>query len=152
RVMALVLEHLYSRIKPLISIVLVISHAWAEDVDQGKPFVLDRPFQHFNHVFLFPAEGARNISGTTDNGHRDRVNWVLHAPVRRALGFHPFNTRGRTLAGGQAINLVIHHDVGQIDIASHGMNEVISADSVAVAIAPGADYLQLVVTHFHSGR
>src|SRR6185437_469188 len=54
------------------------------------------------------------------------------------------------LAGGQTVNLVVHDDVKQIDVAAHGVNEVIAADAEAVSISPGYDHSQPVVSELHA--
>ena len=58
---------------------------------------------------------------------------------------------GETLTGRQAVNLVVHHDVGQVDVAPHGVDEMVAADAVAVAIAAGADDFQFVVAELDAG-
>src|SRR5438128_1386820 len=100
RVVALFFENFHSRIKPLIGVVLVVGHARTEDIDQGKAFVLNRAFEHFDHVFLFAAKSAGHVGGTADDCHRDWIDRVLNASVRGALGFHSLDARGRTLASG----------------------------------------------------
>ena len=67
---------------------------------------------------------------------------VLDVAVRGALGFHAFGAGRRGLAGGKAVNLVVHHDVGQVHVAAHGVHEMIAADAVAVAVAADADDFQ----------
>src|SRR5207249_7486448 len=98
-VVALFLEYFYARIKPLVSVVLVVGHARTENVHQCEALVLNGALEHFDHVLLLAAESARHVSGTANDCHRDRINRVLNASVRRALGFHSLDARGRALAG-----------------------------------------------------
>ena len=63
----------------------------------------------------------------------------------------PLTLVGEHLTGRQAINLVVHHDVGQIDVAAHGVNEMVAADAETVAVAAGADDFQLVVAQLDAG-
>src|ERR1700757_5064598 len=105
RIVTLFFENLYSRIKPLVGVVLVVSDARTENVYQREALVLDGALEHFDHVFLFTAEGARHVSGTANDGHRDRIDRVLNASVRRALGLHSLDACGRDLAGGQTVDL-----------------------------------------------
>src|SRR5439155_565957 len=99
RVVALFLQYFHARIKPLIGVVLVVGDAGTEHVHQREALVLNGALEHFDHVFLLAAERARHVSGTANDCHRDRINRVLNASVRRALGFHSLDTRGRALAG-----------------------------------------------------
>src|SRR5213596_4301052 len=100
RVVTLFFENLYSRIKPLVGVVLVVSDARTENVHQREALVLNGALEYFDHVFLFAAERARYVGGTANDCHRDRIDRVLNASVRRALGFHSLDARGRALAGG----------------------------------------------------
>src|SRR5436190_11689 len=100
RVVALFLEYFHARIKPLVGVVLVVSDARTENVHQREALVLNGALEHFNHVFLFAAERARHIGGTANDCHRDRIDRVLNASVRRALCFHSLDAGGRALAGG----------------------------------------------------
>src|SRR5207245_5466276 len=56
RVVALFLENFDARIEPLVSVVLVVSDAGTENIYQREAFVLNRAFEHFDHVFLFAVE------------------------------------------------------------------------------------------------
>ena len=79
------------------------------------------------------------------------VDGVLDVAKRGALGLHALAAGGRGLAGGQPVNLVVHHDVSQVHVAAHGVGEMVAADAEAVAIAAGADDLQLVVAELDAG-
>jgi hypothetical protein len=54
--------------------------------------------------------------------------------MRRGLRLHPRLAGWRHLPRGQAIDLVVHDDIGQVDVAAHRLNEVVQADTVAVAV------------------
>src|SRR4030095_10930098 len=56
-----------------------------------------------------------------------------------------FDAGGGELARRQSIDLVVHHDVGQIDIAAYAMIEVFPTDSVPVAVSSGGDDLEFVI-------
>ena len=81
-----------------------------------------------------------------------RVDRVLHAAHGRALRLHALDAGRRGLPGRQAVDLVVHDDVGQVDVAPHRVHEVVAADAVAVAVAAGDDDLHLVVGQGRSGR
>jgi hypothetical protein len=88
--------------------------------------------------FCLPLKGAGYVGRARDNRHRDWVDRVLHAAVGRALGFHALDAGRRDLTGRQAVNLVVHNDVGQVNVAPHGVKKVIAADAETVAVATGA--------------
>ena len=62
-----------------------------------------------------------------------------------------FFRRGGGLAGRQAVNLVIHHYIGKVQVAPHGVDEVPQADAVAVAVASGDDHVQVMIGQFGAG-
>src|SRR4029077_3474308 len=145
RVMALFFENFHARIKPLVGVVLVVSDARTENVHEREALVLNGALEHFDHVFLFAAESARHISGTANDCHRDRINRVLNASVWRTLGLHSLDAGGRALGGGSIVDLVVHHDVSEVNVAPHGVNKMIAAYSVTVAVAASANHFQFVV-------
>ena len=48
--------------------------------------------------------------------------------------------RRRRLALGHAVDVVVHHDVGQVDIAPARVQEMVAADRIAVAVAAGDEH------------
>ena len=52
-----------------------------------------------------------------------------------------FHGSGRSLAGSEAVNLIVHDHIGEIEIAPHSVDKMRDADSVAVAITAGDDDL-----------
>src|SRR2546430_3790483 len=92
---------------------------WSSDVcssDLRKAFVQDGALEQFDQLLLFAAEPAGDIGRTPDYRHRHGIDWVLHVAVGRALGLHAFDAGGRSLAGGQPINLVVHDDISQVHV------------------------------------
>ncbi len=75
----------------------------------------------------------------------------LDVAVGRGLGALVLHRGRRCLAGGEAVDLVIHDDVGEIEVAAHGVDEVADADAVAVAIAAGDDHLEIGVGQLDAG-
>jgi hypothetical protein len=51
----------------------------------------------------------------------------------------------------EAIDLIVHDDVGKIDITAHAVHEMVAADAIAVAVAAGDDDLELVIGHLRAG-
>jgi hypothetical protein len=68
------------------------------------------------------------------------------------LAAFPVRRRGRRgLALGHAIDLVVHHDVGQVDVAPAGMQEVVAADREAVAVAAGDQHREVGTRQLQAG-
>ena len=51
------------------------------------------------------------------------------------------------MPGRETVDLIVHHNIGQVDIAPRNMHEMVASDAVAIAIPTGGDDRQLVVTH-----
>ena len=75
-------------------------------------------------------------------GQLGRDEGILHRAVGRALGDEAAVGRRGVLSLGEAVDLVVHqHDV-QIYVAAYGVDEVVTTDGEAVAVAgdePNAD-------------
>ena len=57
----------------------------------------------------------------------------------------PAGRGGRELALGEAVDLVVHHDVGEVDVAADRVGQVAAADREAVAVAAGHQHQQVGV-------
>src|SRR5207237_6814534 len=68
-----------------------------------------------------------------------------HALYRRRLRLHPLLRRRARLSCRQAVDLVVHDDVGDVEVPAHRVDEVAEADPVSVAVPAGDDDVQLRV-------
>ena len=85
------------------------------------------------------AESARDEAAARRQREGDRIEHALQVAERRRLGLHPRLAGGGDLAGRQPVDLVVHHDVRDVDVAAHRLDEVVQPDAVAVAVAAGRD-------------
>ena len=67
------------------------------------------------------------------------------APYGVVFVTKPFFDCRRRLAGRQAVNVVVHDEVRDVDVAPHRVDEVADADAVPVAVAAGGDDGQVPV-------
>src|SRR3989442_442396 len=96
-------------------------------------------------MFLLAGKSPCYVSRASRNGQRDWIDRILHATVRGAFRLHPFDARRRYLAGCESVDLVVHYKVGQVHISPHGMDEVVSSDPVAIAVAASRNDLQFMI-------
>ena len=80
------------------------------------------------------AEGDRELA---------RVDGRLRIAPVRGLGLVAGRRRGRGLALRQAVDLVVHHEVRDVEVAARGVEEVVAADRDAVAVAADRDDVEL---------
>src|SRR5207244_13071457 len=69
-----------------------------------------------------------------------------------AFGLHADAAVRRGLTSGEAINLIVDNDVWQVDVAAHGVNEVVATDPEAVAVAASDPDGQIVISKLHTSR
>ena len=80
-----------------------------------------------------------------------RIERVLDRPERRGLR-HLAQLRGRrVLPFGQSVDLVVEQQDIDVDIAPHGMDEMIPSDRQRVAVAGHLPYRQLRIGHLDAG-
>ena len=64
----------------MVGVVVVVGHAWAEDVEEGEALVLDGPLEQLGQVLLIGAEAARQQLGfeaktSLEEGLRRTLQW-----------------------------------------------------------------------------
>ena len=139
-----------ARAEPLEGVVVIVGDAGTEDVEEGEAFVFDGSLDEFGEVFLVGAESARDERRPGGEGERDGIDGGVDVAEGHALGLHADAAGGRGLSGGEAVDLVVHHDVGEVEIATHGVDEVAGADAKAVAVAARDEDGHGVVGELHA--
>ena len=150
--MVLVFEFLDPALEELECVVAVEGDARAEHADEREALVLDGLLHEHGQVPGIGTEAPRNEGRAVHDRRSDRIERKLHAAVRRTLGLHVERTGWRQLARGQAVDLVVHDDIGEVHVAARRVREVIAADPVAVAVAAGDDHVQFMIGHLCTGR
>src|SRR5438477_10178536 len=117
---------------PLIGIVVIVSDARAEDIQERKTRMLDPLLDQFGQMLLLAAEAARNKCRSRGQGPRNRVDRRFDVAEGHAFCLHANAAGWRSLAGGQAIDLVVHDDVKQVHLAAHRMVKMVAADTETV--------------------
>src|SRR5262249_24698188 len=110
-----------------------------ERVDKSEPFVLDGARNQLNQMFNLPGISPRHIGRSGGDGKWNRIERILNTAGWSAFGFHPFRARGRKLASGETIDLIIHDNVCQIYVTAHGVNKMIAANAIPVSISTSGD-------------
>src|SRR4051794_39449467 len=99
---------------------------------------------------LVATKSARYKSCARCESHRNWIDGPFDAAEGCAFGLHTDRTSRRDLAGGQPVDLVVHRDVEQIDIAPHGVHEMIAANAETVAVTPGHHHREVVIGELHA--
>ena len=150
--MPLVLQRGDPLAEEVVGVVAVEGDARTEDVDHRETRVLDGALDEPDQLLDVAREAASHVGGAVHDGRSDRVHRPLDVPERGALGLHAQAAARGDLSGREPVDLVVHHQVGEIHVAARGVREVVSADAVAVAVAAGDEHGERLVGHLHPGR
>src|SRR5213080_3877177 len=118
---------------------MVVSDTRTEDIDEGKPLVLESLFDQLREVFRFSAEAASYKCCSGRESQRYGIDRLFNVAVRHRLRLHSLAAGRRSLTGGETVNLIIHRDVKEIDVSPYRVNEMISSNAEAVSIAASDD-------------
>src|SRR5215470_7063642 len=97
-------------------------------------------FNQFCKVFLLTAEAAGDKSSTRSQSEGNWIQRCFNVAERHTLRFHSQAAGWRSLTGGEAIDLIVHHDVQQIHIPTHRVHEMIATDSEPIAVTAGHNH------------
>ena len=113
--------------------------------------MLDRFRQHVGGLVGIAGEAAGDEVGARGERDHQRMERPHFGAARRQRGVE-FRLRGRRgLALGHAVDVVVHDDVSHVDVAPAGVQEVVAADRVAVAVAARDHDRQIRPRHFQAG-
>ncbi len=113
--------------------------------------MLDRGLDALNQGPWLRGRVAGHM-GRPGTGHqRTDIELRLRVPIRRRLAFRIRGGGGRHLPAGHAIDGIVQHENGHVDIATGGMNKVIAADTDAVSVAGKYDHIESGVGDLESG-
>ena len=129
----------------------ICCRAVVEYFDDGEAFVLDGFDDEF--VYLVGVEGCASCyeccSGS--DGEFGDVEGGVGVAVGGGGCFGACWGAGGELPAGHAVDVVVHDDVGHVDVASTGVDEVVAADGGAVAVAADEDDVHFRFGHFYAG-
>ena len=108
--------------------------AFAEGLDDAEPFMTDGAFEDFLHVLDLHGVGAADETGSRSQNLFHRIDGLVDGSGGVGLGFVADGAGRAGLHFGQAVNKIVHDDVGQAEIFAGGMVQVISPDGKSVAV------------------
>src|SRR6185312_4476679 len=123
-----------------------------ENLDERHALVLCGLVERLLQVPDIAVERARNERGAGRERHPNRVERLLGRAVRRRLRDLPELGCRRELALGQPVNPVVEEDDVEVDVPSHGMQQVVPADAEPIAIASDDEHGQLWTGRLETSR
>src|SRR2546425_974085 len=97
--------------------------------------MIEGALDHFYHMFDLRGVSARDERGPGADEFFHRVNRLIDRAGWIGLGFKPDGRRGRGLFLRQAIDKVVHDEIGHVDVLARAVIEMVAADGETVAIA-----------------
>ncbi len=86
--------------------------ALGEGFDGGEAGVEDGALEHFVHVLHLRGVGAGDKGGTSGDELGHRVDWAIDGSTWVGLGFVTDGSGWGRLVLGQAVDVVVHDDIG----------------------------------------
>ena len=108
--------------------------ALAEAFDDAEAVMQDRTSEDFFHVLHLRGMRAGDEGGTAGEELLHRIDRTVDAASGVGLALETDGAGRAGLLLGQAIDEVIHDDVGELDVFAGGVVEVIAADGETVAV------------------
>src|SRR4029453_12603197 len=137
-------------LEPLMGVVFIVGDAGTEHVDESKALVLYALGDEVGEVLLLSGRAARHIGGASDQRHSKRIEIIFWATTRGRFGpLAPFCGR-RRLASGQAVDLVVHNHIGEINVTAHRVDKMLDTNTIAITVATGNNPVQVMVAELHA--
>ena len=127
-------------------------HAFTQTFDDAKALVIERALDHLNHVIDLCGMGARDEGRSAGDQFFHRVNRLIDRAAGIGLGLESDGRGGRSLLLGQAIDEVVHDEIGHIDVLARAVIEMVAADRESVAVAAEQEHMQIGPSKTDSGR
>ena len=117
--------------------------AFRQAFDGGEARMIHGALDHLDHVIDLGGVGARDerSPGTDELFHR--INRLIDRAGRVGLRFEADGRRRRGLLFGQAIDEVVHDEIGHVDVLARAVIEMVAADGETVAVATKQEDVQV---------
>ena len=110
-------------------------NALAQAFDNAEALVVHRALDHLDHVIDLRGVGARDEAGPGADELFHRIDRHVDGAGRVGLGFETDGRRRRGLLFGQAIDKIVHDEVGHVDVLARAVIEMVAADGETVTVA-----------------
>ena len=125
-------------------------HAVLQDLGHGDAIVLVRLPEDFAQLLGVDIHATGKEGSLGTNGEFARIERVFVGALRRSLGLRATERAGRELTLGHTIDTVVEQDQVNVDVTTAGVDEVVTTDGGAVAVAGDHPHAEVRVGQLHA--
>ena len=118
-------------------------HAFAQAFDHAETVMVHSGFHHLQQMIRIRMRRAGHKGRAGGDQLLHRVDRLIHRAPGVGLAFEAKRRRGGRLFLGQAIDPVVHDDVGHLDILAGRVIDVIAADGEGIAVTAEHEHMQV---------
>jgi hypothetical protein len=117
--------------------------ALGQTFDDGEALVIKSALDHVHHVFDLGGVGTRDEGGPAGDEFFHRIDRLIDRAGRIGLALETDGRRRRGLLFGQAIDEVVHDEIGHVDVLARTVIDMVAANREAVAVAAEEEDLEV---------
>ena len=125
-------------------------HAVLQDLGHGDAIVLVRLPEDFAQLLRVDIHATGKESSLGTDGEFARIERVFVSTLRRSLGLRATEGAGRELTLGHTVDTVVEQDQVDVDVTTAGVDEVVTTDGGAVAVAGDHPHAEVRVGQLHA--
>jgi hypothetical protein len=110
--------------------------ALTQTFDDRKTGVVHCPLDHLHHVIDLRGMGPRDKGGAGCDQFFHGVDGLIDRALRVCFALEPDRRGGRGLFLRQAVDEVVHDEIGEVNVFACTVIEMIPADGKSIAVAP----------------
>jgi len=126
--------------------------ALRQTFDDGEALVIESALDHFHHVFDLGGVGARDERGPAGDEFFHRIDRLIDRTLRVGLALETDGRRRRGLLFGQAIDEVVHDEIGHVDVLARTVIDMVPADGETVTVATEEEDVEIGPGQADAGR
>src|SRR3974377_1424321 len=111
---------------------MAVGHARRLDIDEGESRESNCLFDELGQASHVGGGTLSDEKSAVAHDKKGGIYRVFEAAKVGGDGFAPALGGGGQLTLGKAIDLIVHHDIGQVDVAPNDVGDVAAADGESV--------------------
>ena len=117
--------------------------ALAQALDDAEAVVIDRALEDAHHMSDLHGVRAGDEGRAAGEQLLHRIDRTVEAALRIGLRLATRRRGGAGLVLGQAVNKIVHDDIGQTDVLARGVVQMIAANGEAVTVATEDEHMHI---------